>query len=223
MVVALEIKEAAEEMELSGIDMAVNADVWNVKLFRWLDNKEDSAVYRENVKQLAPAIISVLPLEYRGRVVKNDNFALRIARSVKEDAEAIQAVVLKAPQARAFEGDQRKHCGEVLPGRSRLCGAIDGHGYNDAGGNVKTSERRKPRCANTNGFQVQIRKVIASSVCHKYQVNIQPTHKCSFCGKTNVEVAGVLMLGLVPICQDAFLCVEIVFKHSARTDEPTAI
>jgi hypothetical protein len=31
-------------------------------------------------------------------VVKNDNFALRIARSVKEDAEAIQAVVLKAPQ-----------------------------------------------------------------------------------------------------------------------------
>jgi hypothetical protein len=94
----LEIKEAAEEMELSGIDMAVNADVWNVKLFRWLDNKEDSAVYRENVKQLAPAIISVLPLEYRGRVVKNDNFALRIARSVKEDAEAIQAVVLKAPQ-----------------------------------------------------------------------------------------------------------------------------
>jgi hypothetical protein len=43
MVVALEIKEAAEEMELSGIDMAVNADVWNVKLFRWLDNKEDVA------------------------------------------------------------------------------------------------------------------------------------------------------------------------------------
>ncbi|HGG8841279.1 TPA: toxin YdaT family protein [Enterobacter soli] len=98
MVVAMEIKEAAEDMELSGIDMAVNADVWNVKLFRWLDNKEDSAVYRENVKQLAPAIISVLPLEYRGRVVKNDNFALRIARAVKEDAEAIQAVVLKAPQ-----------------------------------------------------------------------------------------------------------------------------
>lgn len=98
MVVALEIKEAAEEMELSGIDMSVNADVWNVKLFRWLDNKEMSPVYLANVEQLAPAIISVLPLEYRGRVVKNDNFALRIARSVKEDAEAIQAVVLKAPQ-----------------------------------------------------------------------------------------------------------------------------
>ncbi|HBM2776597.1 ClpX C4-type zinc finger protein [Enterobacter cloacae] len=57
------------------------------------------------------------------------------------------------------------------------------------------------------------------------KVNIQPTHKCSFCGKTNVEVAGVLIAGDgVSICQECvFLCVEIVFKHSARTDEPTAI
>ena len=98
MVVALVIREAAEEMGLSGIDMTGNADVWNVKLFRWLDNTERSPVYQANVEQLAPAIISVLPLAYRDRVVKNDNFALRIARSVKEDADAIQAVVLKAPQ-----------------------------------------------------------------------------------------------------------------------------
>lgn len=98
MFVALVIKEAAEEMGLSGIDMSGNADVWNVKLFRWLDNKEMSPAYQANVEQLAPAIISVLPLEYRERVVKHDNFALHIARSVKEDAEAIQAVVLKAPQ-----------------------------------------------------------------------------------------------------------------------------
>lgn len=98
MFVALVIKEAAEEMGLSGIDMSGNADVWNVKLFRWLDNKEMSHVYQANVEMLAPAIISVLPLEYRERVVKHDSFALRIARSVKEDAEAIQAVVLKAPQ-----------------------------------------------------------------------------------------------------------------------------
>ncbi|WP_391488478.1 toxin YdaT family protein [Leclercia tamurae] len=55
-------------------------------------------VYRANVEQLAPVIISVLPLAYRDRVVKHDNFALRIAKSVKEDAEAIQAVVLKAPK-----------------------------------------------------------------------------------------------------------------------------
>lgn len=96
--VALEIKEAVEEAELVGIDTICNADVWNVKLFRWLDNQEKSAVYRANVEQLAPVIISVLPLAYRDRVVNHDNFALRIAKSVKEDAEAIQAVVLKAPK-----------------------------------------------------------------------------------------------------------------------------
>lgn len=96
--VALAIKEAVEEAGLSDIDTSVNADVWNVKLFRWLDQPEKSAVYRANVEQLAPVIISVLPLAYRDRVVKHDNFALRIAKSVKEDAEAIQAVVLKAPK-----------------------------------------------------------------------------------------------------------------------------
>ncbi|MFG6090759.1 toxin YdaT family protein [Enterobacter soli] len=98
MVVALDIKEAAEEMELDGIDMSVNADVWNVKLFRWLDNKEDSAVYRENVKQLVPAIMAALPLAYRDRLIKHDDITVRIARSVKEDAEALQAVVLNAPK-----------------------------------------------------------------------------------------------------------------------------
>lgn len=96
--VALIIREAVEEAGLEDIDTSVNADVWNVKLFRWLDQPEKSAVYRANVEQLAPVIISVLPLAYRDRVVKHDNFALRIAKSVKEDAEAIQAVVLKAPK-----------------------------------------------------------------------------------------------------------------------------
>jgi hypothetical protein len=98
MVVALVIKEAAEQMDLSDIDMSGNADVWNVKLFRWLDNKEMSPVYQANVEQLAPAIISVLPLAYRDRVIKHDHVALRVARSVKEDADAIQAVVMKAPK-----------------------------------------------------------------------------------------------------------------------------
>ncbi|WP_318372833.1 toxin YdaT family protein [Enterobacter sp.] len=96
--VALAIKEAVEEAGLVGIDTNCNADVWNVKLFRWLDNKEKSPVYRANVEHLAPVIISVLPLAYRDRVVRHDEVALRIARTVKEDAEAIQAVMLKAPK-----------------------------------------------------------------------------------------------------------------------------
>ena len=56
------------------------------------------------------------------------------------------------------------------------------------------------------------------------EVNIQPTHKCSYCGKTNVEVDGVLVAGPgVSICQECvFLCVEIVFKHAEKTDKPTS-
>ena len=34
------------------------------KLFRFLDNRFDSEQYRENVRQLTPAIMAVLPLEY---------------------------------------------------------------------------------------------------------------------------------------------------------------
>lgn len=36
------------------------------KLFRFLDNKFDSEKYRNNVRELTPAILAVLPLEYRG-------------------------------------------------------------------------------------------------------------------------------------------------------------
>ncbi|QIG28639.1 toxin YdaT family protein [Leclercia adecarboxylata] len=96
--VALAIKEAVEEAGLVGIDTSCNADVWNVKLFRWLDNKEKSSVYRANVELLEPVILSVLPLAYRDRVVKSDCASVRLAAAVKEDAEAIQAVILRAPK-----------------------------------------------------------------------------------------------------------------------------
>lgn len=38
------------------------------KLFRFLDNRFDSEQYRENVRQLTPAIMAVLPVEYRTRL-----------------------------------------------------------------------------------------------------------------------------------------------------------
>ena len=98
LVADLQIQESAEELHLKGVDFTGQPEVWNVKLFRWLDNKEDSAVYRENVKQLAPAIMAALPLAYRDRLIKHDDITVRIARSVKEDAEALQAVVLNAPK-----------------------------------------------------------------------------------------------------------------------------
>ncbi|WP_353614055.1 toxin YdaT family protein [Mangrovibacter phragmitis] len=96
--VSLQIQEAAEELQLNGVDFSGKADVWNVKLFRWLDNKEDSASYRANVERLVPAILSVLPLRYRDHVVKNDSFAYRMARLEKEVSEAKQALMLDAPK-----------------------------------------------------------------------------------------------------------------------------
>lgn len=96
--VALQIKEAAQELKLDGVDLSGQADVWNVKLFRWLDNKEESASYRSNINKLVPAIMSVLPLRYRDRVVKNDSFAYRMARLEKEVSEAKQALMLDAPK-----------------------------------------------------------------------------------------------------------------------------
>ena len=83
--VALQIQEAAEELQPDGVDFSGQADVWNVKLFRWLDNKEDSASYRRNI-------------EHRDRVVKNDSFAHRMARLEKEVSEAKQALMLDAPK-----------------------------------------------------------------------------------------------------------------------------
>jgi hypothetical protein len=51
--VALQIQEAAEELQLDGVDFQAR-DVWNVKLFRWLDNKEDSASYRRTSNSWCP-------------------------------------------------------------------------------------------------------------------------------------------------------------------------
>lgn len=66
--------------------------------FRFLDNRFDSEQYRENVRQLTPAIMAVLPLEFRNRLApQNDTMSL-IASAMKECAEAKQAVLLDAPE-----------------------------------------------------------------------------------------------------------------------------
>ncbi len=68
------------------------------KLFRFLDNKFDSEKYRNNVRELTPAILAVLPLEYRGHLVEQDSFMARLAEMEKELSEAKQAVILNAPR-----------------------------------------------------------------------------------------------------------------------------
>ena len=67
------------------------------KLFRFLDNRFDSERYRENVRLLTPAILAVLPLEFRGRLVPEDSFMSRLARLEKETSEAKVAVAMNAP------------------------------------------------------------------------------------------------------------------------------
>lgn len=68
------------------------------KLFRYLDNPAESERYRENVRLLTPAIIAVLPLEFRHRLMPEDNFMSRLARLEKETSEAKVAVAMEAPR-----------------------------------------------------------------------------------------------------------------------------
>ncbi|HCM6797768.1 toxin YdaT domain-containing protein [Klebsiella pneumoniae] len=68
------------------------------KLFRYLDNPADSERYREYVRLLTPAIMAILPLEYRHRLLPEDSFMSRLARLEKETSEAKVAVAMGAPR-----------------------------------------------------------------------------------------------------------------------------
>lgn len=68
------------------------------KLFRYLDNPAESERYREYVRLLTPAIMAVLPLEYRHRLLPEESFMSRLARLEKETSEAKVAVVMGAPR-----------------------------------------------------------------------------------------------------------------------------
>lgn len=66
------------------------------KIFRWLD--ADTGYAQANVRLLTPAILAVLPLEYRSRLVPQEDIMSRIAAAMKECSEAKQAVLLGAPE-----------------------------------------------------------------------------------------------------------------------------
>lgn len=89
-----------EYREQGGVDITFPEDLsrQRQKLFRFLDNRFDSDQYRENVRQLTPAIMAVLPVEFRTRLApQNDTMSL-IASAMKECSEAKQAVLLDAPE-----------------------------------------------------------------------------------------------------------------------------
>lgn len=67
------------------------------KLFA-TDNPAESERYREYVRLLTPAIMTVLPLEFRHRLMPQDDILSRLSSAMKECAEAKQAVMLNAPE-----------------------------------------------------------------------------------------------------------------------------
>lgn len=66
------------------------------KVFRWIDGDTEYAA--NNIRQLTPAIMAVLPVEYRTRLIGADCKMSRLAEAEKELAEAKQAVLLDAPE-----------------------------------------------------------------------------------------------------------------------------
>ena len=97
-VVSALIVEEWREQGGEGIDFPADLSRSRQKLFRFLDNRFDSENYRENVRLLTPAIMAVLPIEYRTRLApQNDTMSL-IASAMKECSEAKQAVLLNAPE-----------------------------------------------------------------------------------------------------------------------------
>lgn len=97
-VVSALIVEEWRQQGGEGIEFPEDHSRARQKLFRFLDNRFDSEQYRENVRQLAPAILAVLPIEYRTRLIGADCKLTRLAEAEKEVAEAKQAVILDAPE-----------------------------------------------------------------------------------------------------------------------------
>lgn len=115
-VVAGIIVEEWERQGCTGLNFPDDLSRKRQKLFRWLDS--DTAYARENIRQLTPAILAVLPLEFRGRLVGHDCFMARFAEMEKEISEAKRAIMLNAPRHQLVK--------EVREGIERLLNMLPG-------------------------------------------------------------------------------------------------
>lgn len=115
-VVAGIIVEEWERQGGVGLDFPDELSRQRQKLFRWLDS--DTGYARENIRQLTPAILAVLPLEFRGRLIGQDCFMTRYAAMEKEISEAKQAVMLNAPKHQLVKEVREgvEHLLNMLPG-----------------------------------------------------------------------------------------------------------
>ena len=80
----------------TGLDIPTDSHRQMQKVFRWIDGDTEYAA--NNIRQLTPAIMAVLPVEYRTRLIGADCKMSRLAEAEKELAEAKQAVLLDAPE-----------------------------------------------------------------------------------------------------------------------------
>ncbi|EPJ7089706.1 toxin YdaT domain-containing protein [Citrobacter amalonaticus] len=115
-VVAGLIVEEWERQGGAGLDFSDDLSRKRQKLFRWLDS--DTGYARENIRQLTPTILAVLPLEFRGRLIGQDCFMTRFAAMEKEISEAKQAVMLNAPKHQLVKEVREgiEHLLNMLPG-----------------------------------------------------------------------------------------------------------
>ena len=97
-VVSAYIIEEWRQQGGDGIEFPEDLSRGRQKLFRYLDNQVESDKYCEYVCLLTPAIMAVLPLEYRNRLMPHDDVLSRLSSAIKECAEAKQAVMLNAPE-----------------------------------------------------------------------------------------------------------------------------
>ncbi len=89
----------AEEWRSSGsegLSIPTDSHRQMQKIFRWIDGDTDYAA--ENVRLLTPAIMAVLPLEFRSKLVSADDMVSRVSVAMKECMEAKQAIMLGAPE-----------------------------------------------------------------------------------------------------------------------------
>lgn len=117
-VVAGIIVEEWERQGGAGLDFPGDLSRKRQKLFRWLDS--DTGYARENIRQLTPAILAVLPLEFRARLSGQDCFMTRYAAMEKEISEAKQAVMLNAPRHQLVKEVREgiEHLLNMLPGEA---------------------------------------------------------------------------------------------------------
>ncbi|WP_285130299.1 toxin YdaT domain-containing protein [Leclercia adecarboxylata] len=121
-IVAALIVEEWRQRGGEGIDFPTDISRQRQKLFRFLDNRFDSEQYSENVRQLTPAILAVLPLEFRGRLIGQDCFMTRFAAMEKEISEAKQALMLNAPKHQMVKEVREgiEHLLNMLPGDAAI-------------------------------------------------------------------------------------------------------